>query len=307
MSDDQPSLLLHAESSDAAVAAQAALPSPTAGQMLKQARLRSGLSLEGLGARVKVTVARLQALEDDQFDAWPNINVLRAAAASVCRHVQLDPVVILDRLPKAEKIQLTVAGPAAQVGFRDRAGFTLRRSGGGERLPLVLTVTALLLLAAFFYLAPALMPWVDHLAARDVPAAAPSVTGAVSDPVLPPDAGPTDTRVGAVVSEPVLAAPIASAPMAATPSSSASPTNGTPQDPLVVIKAKGFTWIAVSDAKGVTLLRKTLSAGETASASGTLPLWVVVGRADNAEVLVRGEAVKLEPTAQDNVARFKVQ
>ena len=134
MSDDQPSLLLHAESSDAAVAAQAALPSPTAGQMLKQARLRSGLSLEGLGARVKVTVARLQALEDDQFDAWPNINVLRAAAASVCRHVQLDPVVILDRLPKAEKIQLTVAGPAAQVGFRDRAGFTLRRSGGGRAL-----------------------------------------------------------------------------------------------------------------------------------------------------------------------------
>ena len=73
------------------------------------------------------------------------------------------------------------------------------------------------------------------------------------------------------------------------------------------IKAKGLTWIAVSDAKGVTLLRKTLAAGETASATGILPLWVVVGRADNAEVLVRGEAVKLEPTAQDNVARFKVQ
>jgi cytoskeleton protein RodZ len=77
---------------------------------------------------------------------------------------------------------------------------------------------------------------------------------------------------------------------------------------MVVIKAKGLTWIAVTDSKGVTLLRKTLSAGETASASSVaLPLWVVVGRADNAEVQVRGETVTLEPSVPDNVARFKVQ
>jgi hypothetical protein len=32
-----------------------------------------------------------------------------------------------------------------------------------------------------------------------------------------------------------------------------------------------------------------------------------VGRVDHTEVLVRGKTMKLEPTAPDNVARFKVQ
>ncbi len=311
MSDAEPSLLLHAEGGEVAAVSSGSAPTgPTAGQILKQARMRSGLSLEDLGARVKVTVARLQALEDDRLDLWPNINVLRAAASSVCRHVQLDPAVILDRLPKAEKIQLTVAGPEAKVGFRDRGGFTLRRSGGAGRLPwvkLAVFGVAALLLAAMVEVGPSVIAWTAHFFERDVPAAAPSVAGTVSEPVLPPDAGPTDTRVGVVTPEPAASLALASAPSSLAAASSVPSTGAKAQEPVVEIKAKGLTWIAVSDAKGVTLLRKTLAAGETASATGILPLWVVVGRADNAEVLVRGEAVKLEPTAQDNVARFKVQ
>ena len=79
---------------------------------------------------------------------------------------------------------------------------------------------------------------------------------------------------------------------------------------MLVFKARGLTWVAVTDAKGVSLLRKTLAAGETANAnaaSAALPLWVVVGRADKIDVEVRGQRLKLEPSAPDNVARFKVQ
>jgi len=268
--------------------------------MLKQARLRTGLTLEELGARVKVSVVRLQALEDDRSEAWPNITLMRAAASSVCRQVQLDAGLVLERLPKAQKIQLVAAGPDAQVGFREQGGFTLRRSRGTGRLALI--GAALALLAALVYLAPVLVASTEHLFARETPVAAPAVAGSVTEPVLPPDAGPTDTRVGAVTPDPAVAASLpASVPVASVAAVAA------PQPPLVVIKAKGLTWIAVSDAHGVTLLRKTLSAGQTASASGTVPLWVVVGRADNAEVSVRGEAVTLEPSVPDNVAKFKVQ
>ncbi len=318
MSDLAPGLLRHAEGADAADVPAGATPlMPTAGQLLKQARLRSGLTLEELAARVKVTVARLQSLEDDRTEAWPNVNVLRAAAATVCRHVQLDPAMILDRLPKAEKIQLTVAGPEAKVGIRDRNGFTLRHGAGTGRLPALLVGAALLLLAALVYFGSTLLTWTDHVLEREAPSAVPSVAGAVTDPVLPPDAEPTDTRVGVaavesaaakpVASVPVAAAPLASVAVRSAPAASSAAGSATVQEPLVVIKAKGLTWIAVSDARGVTLLRKTLSAGETASASGALPLWVVVGRADNADVSVRGEAVTLEPSVPDNVARFKVQ
>jgi cytoskeleton protein RodZ len=54
-------------------------------------------------------------------------------------------------------------------------------------------------------------------------------------------------------------------------------------------------------------LRKTLAAGETASASGALPLSVVVGRADSTVVEVRGKAFDLAPVSRDNVARFEVK
>jgi cytoskeleton protein RodZ len=73
--------------------------SATAGQLLHNARQAASLSLEELAARVKVPVARLQALEDDRFDSWPDMNVVRAVAAGICRHVRLDPAVVLSRLP----------------------------------------------------------------------------------------------------------------------------------------------------------------------------------------------------------------
>ena len=61
------------------------------------------------------------------------------------------------------------------------------------------------------------------------------------------------------------------------------------------------------DAAGVVQLRKNLSNGESAFATGALPLSVVVGRADVTEVSVRGQVFDLAPHAKDNVARFQVK
>ena len=69
----------------------------------------------------------------------------------------------------------------------------------------------------------------------------------------------------------------------------------------------GTAWVEVSDAGGVVQLRKTMASGESAGASGALPLSVTVGRADSIEVLVRGKSFDLTPFVKDNVARFKVK
>ena len=209
-------------------------------------------------------------------------------------------------------------------------------------MPLALLALALALAALGLYLGPMLQDWFDRVwASQALIAAAPApAPAAVPEPVLPPDAEPTDTRVGATAPEaaaslPVVAAALAGAakvapsvaapslaPAVSTPMVAASKSMGgasvagklasapasASTSPLLVFKARGLTWVAVSDAKGVTLLRKTLAAGESASATGgALPLWVVVGRADHTDVEVRGQAFKLEPSASDNVARFKVQ
>ena len=106
----------------------------------------------------------------------------------------------------------------------------------------------------------------------------------------------------------LMGVPEAQAQVADTGSASASGT-----DPaaigsgLVVFKARGPSWVEVADASGVVQLRKTMAAGETASATGAVPLSVVVGRADVTDVVVRGGAFDLVPVTRDNVARFQIK
>lgn len=320
----------------APAAPMASAAQPTAGQILHNARRAAGLSLEDLATRIKVPVSRLQALEEDRFEGWPDINLLRAMAASVCRHVRLDADIVLARLPKAEKKVWSPTTADSPIGFRYKDGFTLRSSSGLRRLPLALLALALALAALGLYLGPAVQSWVERAWSRQPPSAAVPAPAAVPEPVLPPDAGPTDTRVGTMVPEAPASLPPAAAVVgasAAAPSAVASaaqlqalpfkssadasvagklasPSATAIPSPLLVFKARGLTWVAVTDAKGVSLLRKTLAAGETVStgtASAALPLWVVVGRAENIEVEVRGQRLKLEPSEPENVAKFKVQ
>jgi len=77
--------------------------------------------------------------------------------------------------------------------------------------------------------------------------------------------------------------------------------------PLIAFKAHGPTWVEVVDANGQVLLRRTLTNAETVQTGGTLPLSVVVGRADHTEVTVRSMPYPLDTVTTENVARFKVQ
>ena len=79
-------------------------------------------------------------------------------------------------------------------------------------------------------------------------------------------------------------------------------------DVLVLTAARGESWITVSEAGGKVLLRRLVASGETVKLSGSLPLSVVVGRASNVDVLVRGKAFDLAPLARSGgVARFEVK
>ena len=93
------------------------------------------------------------------------------------------------------------------------------------------------------------------------------------------------------------------AAVAASEAASAAPDgNG-----VIVFRTKGASWVQVTDAKGATVLRRLMAAGETAGANGTLPLSVTVGDAGQTEVTVRGKPFNLAPVSRDNVARFEVK
>jgi len=55
------------------------------------------------------------------------------------------------------------------------------------------------------------------------------------------------------------------------------------------------------------VLRKLMEPGETAGATGALPLSVTVGNVKETEVQVRGKPFDLAAVSRDNVARFEVK
>ena len=67
------------------------------------------------------------------------------------------------------------------------------------------------------------------------------------------------------------------------------------------------SWVKVTDAKGAVVLSRTISPGEQVAASGALPLFVVVGRANATRVMVRGVALDLGAFSKENIARFEVK
>ncbi len=100
--------------------------------------------------------------------------------------------------------------------------------------------------------------------------------------------------------------------MPSVPASAALPDKGAAEllpasGGIIVFKARGESWVEVTDAKGVVVLRRTLLSGESAGATGALPLAAVVGRADATQVQVRGRAFDLAAVSKDNVARFEVK
>jgi cytoskeleton protein RodZ len=122
---------------------------------------------------------------------------------------------------------------------------------------------------------------------------------------LPAEASPAAPAVVAGLPLPATVAAVSPAVLPATPAASAPASVSTAG--TIVFTAKGESWVEVTDAKGVVVLRRTLAAGEAAGASGALPLAAVVGRVDATQVQVRGRPFDLGPVSKDNVARFEVK
>ena len=74
-----------------------------AGEILRLAREAQHMTLEGLASTIKVTPAKLEALEQGQYDRLPDANFTRALAMTVCRALKLDPTEVLAALPAARR------------------------------------------------------------------------------------------------------------------------------------------------------------------------------------------------------------
>lgn len=293
----------------------------SAGTMLRQAREASGLHVSTLAVALKVPSRKLEALEADRHDELSDAVFIRALAASVCRNLKIDPAPVLQRLPASRGPQLAPTEGGINEPFRSP------RDGAGpswlDQLsrPVFLAVVALLLGALVLIVLPRQEEAAAVPDTTPVPAPAPAQVGVSGvESMIPPAVGAPVTAVSLRPASTLSPAPLSPAAVTgslgptlmstgsanAVPGAAVAAASERPAG-IVVFTARGQSWVQVVDAKGAVALRRLMAAGESAGASGALPLTVTVGSASATDVEVRGQRLELAPLARDNVARFEVK
>lgn len=278
----------------------------TAGQLIREAREQTGLRLPSLAASLKVSVPKLEALEANDWSAFPDVVFTRALASAVCRVLKIDPVPVLDLLPKAPGQGLSKVGEG--INAKVSGSSVPKRSGdfaSSKPFPWMGVVVALVVASAGVLFYPQLAErWRQQSASSATPSRASNVTGAMegAEPVA---LGGSSVASG----DGSFASNAAAAIVVATPvliAESAPAVETAADAPVLKIKATQDSWVQVKDASGGIVFEKTIKAASEQEITATPPLKVVVGNAGGVELLLRGELFDLKKVTKGSTARFEV-
>lgn len=280
--------------------------------LLRAAREAAGLHIAALAAALKVPVRKLEALEAGRYEELPDLTFARALASSACRHLKVDPAPVLEQIPHRVVRELG--------GSRQRINATFQSAQDPGPINPVSWLSRPALLAAIVLLLGALvilfLPRAEDTAtvpdnvAETVIPVEPAEPVPAQEPEAPAADGNAPVGAAAGVATTVPAAPTATpaspATDAAAPTAPTAPTASTATG-LLAISATGETWIEVVNGTGSTVMQRVLTAGDTVDFSTAPPYKVVIGRADAAQVTVRGKPFDVTALSRSNVARFEVK
>lgn len=277
------------------------------GKMLRMARERAEVHVAALAGALKIPVSKLEALENDNFSALPDAVFARALASSICRVLNVDPAPVLKLMPKNDADNFSAAGPGINATFKDGSRKTGRNSFLDHALRPVGGAVVLLLIGA---VALFFIPLKDQSSAPTQEAAAtdedvvhinstPSLPIAKVDAIAVPESLDVAARGTVSIDAPSISME--------TPSAVSETQTSIVPAALLEFRALGESWVQVRDATKKIVFERTLAKGQVGTATGSLPLSVVVGRADATEVFVRGKPFELSSVAKENVARFEVK
>ena len=312
-----------------------------AGVLLREAREAGGMPVEELAAVLKVVPRKIELMEAEQFDQFPDPVFVRALAQSICRTLKIDAAPVLALLPQTPAQRLDKIHVGLNAQFRDRPTQIMPDDWSGVGAPLIWGPALLVVAAAVVYFFPT--SWLNPpKVSPRVTAAAPAASGfestaaatpnsvaqpgelviqeaapkvapvAVPAPVpatLPATVPATATAPAAPLPTPQAAAPaptsasLAPAPAAALPTEKvAASVSG-----VLQFRTSGDSWIEVQDARGQMLLSRSLESGEAVGLNGAMPLKVTIGNVRATQVVFRGKAMDLALFTRDNIARFELK
>lgn len=293
-----------------------AVMQPSSGQLLRQAREQQQMTVQTLAAMLKVPVHKLQALEEDRWDALTDAVFTRSLALSVCRILNIPSEPVLAGLPKLEGSKLSANPEGINAPFKDKTLRSLMSpshdSSSGNAFKIVAALLIAVAGSAGLYFLPQWQSEEQETVEAAPASVEPELMFAPQAPGVVVSVQETTVaeQPAAAAQEPAPAPAETEAAAAAVPSADAAqPAEAQAgAGPRLRFAASGDSWVQVRDAQDKVVMEKMMKAGDVLDqAAPSRPLKVVVGNAGATKLEVDGAALNLQESARNNVARFEVK
>ena len=285
-------------------------------QLLRQAREQQQMTVQTLAAMLKVPVHKLQALEEDRWDALTDAVFTRSLALSVCRILNIPSEPVLAGLPKLEGSKLSANPEGINAPFKDKTLRSLMSPSHDSSSGSAFKIVAALLIAvagsAGLYFLPQWQSEEQETVEAAPASVEPELMFAPQAPGVVVSVQETTVaeQPAAAAQEPAPAPAETEAAAAAVPSADAAqPAEAQAgAGPRLRFAASGDSWVQVRDAQDKVVMEKMMKAGDVLDqAAPSRPLKVVVGNAGATTLEVDGAALNLQESARNIVARFEVK
>lgn len=312
----------------------------TPGALLRHYRQERQVSLTELAAVLKVSPGKLAALEDDHYEALPDMVFTRALAMSICRLLAVDSSAVMAKFPSIHSPHLVPDSDGVNRTFKvgEQPAIHLLSSRENSAAPKVLLVVAgLLVAAAAVYFWPQINSIINPqdnssaLAQTDTNFSGANLSASGGSAgmqhlqvpglmALQGSGSSADAHNGEPFSAQLPAGPseedgdaaLSGTAGAVSSEISATSVEAVQSSPVAEvvdtlhIVAQEPVWVQIRDGANAIVHQSTLPKGRELSITNNPPLRVEIGRADAVQVRVKGQAFDLTQHARKNVARFEV-
>lgn len=276
---------------------------PKVGVLLAKARKSQKLSVEDVAASLRLSVAKINALEADDFLVISDPTLARGFIRSYARLLKIDPEPLL--IAHRQLIPAEIVNP---IGVKTEVVSSPIQPSNLRNKSIILGFVFVGIIALVWFFA------YHNPSESDVTEVNVST---VSQDYLPQQALPVaerEVKNNEQVTE--LQLPHESEQSTTQPSSGSEKTVNEPVKPetmkrvsvgasLVRIKLvfTGNAWVSVKDKSGNTVYDKTAKAGGEEYVEGVPPLKFHIGNVSATQIVFNGETVDLTPNTYNNMAR----
>lgn len=281
---------------------------PSVGLQLRRAREARGMTVEGVGAAIKLAARQVEAIESDDYARLTSATYARGFIRNYASLMGLDAQALLAQLDRHEVRARPQLVEQANVGVAMPSQSARRK----WMLPLLaLSVPALAAIALYVWFEfwpagaqPAAVEATPAVVAPPAAEAAPEVPASEPVPPVDPQTAAVQAEVPPPNPSPDAAATAALPPVSAQQAPAATAVPGQRQ---LNFRFTADSWIEMRDAQGRVVLSELNRAGSTRSLTAVFPVSLVIGNAKSVSMDIDGAPYDLVPSTKVEVARLRLE